>query len=131
MASLDMRVDGVDALVRDLAEAGDSLAAKLRPVVVKGAVNVKAAMRADMAGSRHFGQVARSITFDSRYGASLAEAEVGPETRGQTVGDLAHFAYFGGAHGGGGTVRDPQAALDEESPRFAAAVGSILDELLR
>ena len=42
------------------------------------------------------------------------------------MGDLAHIAYFGGSPAGGGTVRDPQAVLDEEAPRLEKALIDLL-----
>lgn len=114
----------------DLVEAGDKLAEKVKPVVARGAFNVKRSMQEDMRASTHFGQVARTITYDTRTGNGWIEAEVGPVTSGQVVGDLAHLAYFGGANGGGGTVRDPQNNLDEEAPRYEKAISDVLGDLL-
>lgn len=110
----------------DLVSAADGLLGRVKPVVAKGALNVKTSMQDDMKQSDHFKQVARSITYDVRDGQSFVEAEIGPKTAGQTVGDLAHLAYFGGAHGGGGTVRDPQGALDDEADNFERALGDVL-----
>lgn len=112
---------------RKLASRADIVKA-VKPVVSKGALNVKAGMRENMAASAHFGQVARSITYDTREGVDWAEAEVGPVTAGRVVGDLAHLAYFGGANNGGGAVRDPQAVLDEEAPRFFKALEDLAGE---
>ena len=120
-----------EVLAADLTHAArDDVREKVRAVVVKGAVNVKAAMRADMRTSRHFRQVAPKITFDTTVRANSVTCDVGPITQGQVVGDLAHFAYFGGANGGGGTVRDPQAALEDEAPQFFAAISDVLDALI-
>jgi hypothetical protein len=117
-------------LADSLNEAAGKALEAAKPVVAKGAMNVKQSMRDDMAASAHFGQVARSISYDTRSGATFVEAEVGPITKGKTVGDLAHFAYFGGAHGGGNTVRDPQGNLDDEAPKFLAALGDALGKVL-
>lgn len=120
----------ITKLAADLTRSGQTLPQKVRPVVQKGAVNVKAAMREDFKGSTHFAQVARSITYDSREGATFAEAEIGPVTAGQTVGDLAHIAYFGGSPSGGGSVRDPQEALDDEAPKFEKALLDLFEGIL-
>jgi hypothetical protein len=122
-------VDARDAFraAADLAGFADELAGAVKPVVAKAAVNVKATMQDDMRESAHFRQVATRISYDIRAGQGWAEAQIGPNTEGATVGDLAHFAYFGGANGGGGTVRDPLDAAMEEAPAFekymAALVG--------
>src|SRR5690349_19622219 len=97
MTGLSIDAAGFDKLARDLKRAGDTLPQRIRPVVQKGALNVKNGMRDDMRQSRHFRQVATSITYESRDTRSAAEAVVGPETAGQVVGDLAHLAYFGGS----------------------------------
>ena len=115
---------------RDLERSGVDIVKGVKPVVAKGALNVKNGMRADMAGSGHFGQVASSITYETRDGVGWAEAEVGPVTAGRTGGRLAHRAYLGGAPGGGGTVRDPQVVLDEEAPRFEKAITDVIEGLL-
>lgn len=128
-----MRIDAsdFDALAADLtAAARADLAAELGPVVSKAAVNVKAGMQADMAASQHFHQVAPSITYDRTVRVGGVEAEVGPETGGRVVGDLAHLAYFVGVNGGGGTVRDPEVHLEQEGPRFESAAGDVLDAFL-
>ena len=57
-------------------------------------------------------------------------AEIGPATGGRVVGDLAHLAYFGGANGGGGTVRDPEVHLEAEAPNLEEYAGKVLDDLL-
>ena len=119
-----------DGLADDLKGAADQVLDKVAPVVARGAVNVKATMREDMQSSRHFGQVAASISYDIERGSGWVEAEVGPVTEGRTVGDLAHFAYFGGSPGGGATVRDPQGNLDDEEPRFRNAINDVVGGLL-
>lgn len=128
--TFDVDASQVLALAADLKAAADDLVGAIKPAIAKGALNVKNAMRDDMAASAHFRQVARTITYDARAGQTWAEAEVGPVTAGQTVGDLAHIAYFGGARGGGGTVRDPQDAADDEAPRLEAAITAIIGDLL-
>lgn len=128
--SFDIDVSDLRQFGTDLNTAAANLIQRIKPAIAKGAVNVKAGMRADMEASEHFGQVARSITYESSSGATYAQAQIGPLTEGATVGDLAHFAYFGGALGGGGTVRDPQAVLDEEEPRLIDAVSAILGDVL-
>lgn len=77
------------------------LARHARPVVMKGATNIKKQLREEMGKSKHF-KAARYIDFEldeDGYGA-----EIGPIKEG--AGNLANIAYFGGAHGGGGTVPD-------------------------
>lgn len=130
MDAVEADLTELDAFGDELAASADQLLDAVKPVVAQGAMDVRTAMRADIAASPHFKQVARAITYDTRTGAGWVEAEIGPKTAGAVVGDLAHLAYFGGAHGGGGTVRDPQEALDDEAPYFEQALGDVLANLL-
>lgn len=106
-----------------LGKASSRMVAGAHKLVTKGAVNIKESMRADFRDSRHFRRAESLVTFD-QVGLT---AIIGPESKG--AGNLAHIAYFGGAHGGGGTVRDPQRAAEEEAPRFERALADLADEL--
>ena len=135
---MDLRFDAsdFDALARDLtAAAAADLLGQVESSVKAEAGNVKTAMRADMAASTHFGQVAHVIDYDVDRFTEHVRAEVGPRTAGKTVGDLAHIAYFGGSDGrgrakGGGTVPDPEIHLDAAADSLEGYVGKILDGLL-
>lgn len=116
----DMSVDD-GGLSASLGRIPARLVAEVHGVVTKGAVNIKNSMRDDVESSRHFRRIAPTISFD-QVGLS---ATIGPEKR--RAGNLANIAYFGGARGGGGTVRDPQRAADEEAPRFEKALLKIID----
>lgn len=130
---MDLRFDAsdFDRLASDLDRAaGSDLIGEIEPTIMRGAGNVQRGMKADMEQSRHFGQVTRAITFDvDRYQQHI-RAEIGPLSAGRQVGDLAHFAYFGGANGGGGTVPDPEYLLEQEAPNLEKYVGDILEGLL-
>lgn len=128
--SFDVDFSEIRAFAADLGKVSTAVALGVSGVVAKAAVNTKTTMRADMSKSAHFGQVARSINYDQRNGLGFSEAEIGPETGGRVVGDLAHIAYFGGARGGGGSVRDPQDAANEEAPKFEKALLNLADGLL-
>lgn len=128
MSNLDIDLSDLTRFGDDLVSAASNLLGLVKPVVARGAYQVKQSMQEQMKGSPHFKQVAPSITYDTRAGTTWVEAEVGPKTAGQVVGDLAGFAYFGGAHGGGNTVRDPQDDLDEEAPKFEKALGDALEQ---
>lgn len=130
MAGFSVDAPGFAKLSRDLVAAANRMPDKVQPVVAKGAVQIKGTMRDDMQASIHFGQVAPSISYDISADAGGVEAEIGPVTEGRTVGDLAHFAYFGAPNGGGGTVRDPQENLDDEAPQFLKALSDVLGDLL-
>ena len=99
----------------------------MRPVLTKGAVNVKNQLQAEARGSRHF-RFAGLINFEQHVTANTAEAEIGPRKVG--AGNLANIAYFGGSNGGGGTLPDPELALQAEAPAFEDQLGKALEGLL-
>lgn len=115
------------ALVGDLRSSANDLMGKVRPAIAKGALNVKKQMRDEAAQSQHF-RIAHTISYDLTGNRDFAQAEIGPVKGG--AGSLANIAYFGGAHGGGGTIPDPQGAADAEAPNLEKAIGDILAAIL-
>lgn len=124
-------VSQLRAFAVELGKVPAEVTVKVLPVVKKGAVNIRKAMQADFRKSRHFSQIARSINFDVNTDGAGVEAEIGPDKSVARAGaPLAHIAYWGGANGGGGTVRDPAQALADEAPRFESELGKLLDGIL-
>lgn len=124
--SIEFDMSEVRELMADWTRVPDMMAREGRPVVAKGASNIKDQLREEMGRSRHF-KAAKSISYDldnDGYGA-----EIGPTKTG--AGPIANIAYFGGSNGGGGTVPDPLGALEAEAPRFADALSKLAAELLR
>ena len=124
-----MAVDASElrALIADLREAPKLVRREARAVISKGALNIKNQMRDEVARSRHF-RFAHTVSYDIRVSGDTIEAEIGPETGG--VGSLAGFAYFGGVNGGGGTVPDPQGALDAEAPNVEKYLDALITKAL-
>lgn len=120
----------LDRLATELGQAPVEVAKGIAPVVRKGALNIKNQLRDEMGESTHFKQVVSSITYETHARGDGHEAEIGAVTQGKVVGDLAHFAYFGGANGGGGTVKDPEGALKDEAPRFIEALEDLIRDAL-
>lgn len=122
---MDVSIDArqVTALAAELAGAPARAVPGVRVAVEATAARVQAGMRADAKGSRHFGQIAGTITSDVR-GLS---AEIGPTHGG--AGSLANIYYFGTSRGGG--TGDLTGPLNREAPAFeaalaAAAAGAVL-----
>jgi len=116
MDGFDLDTSQVDALVVDLGKAGRKATLAAAAVIGRGALNIKAGMAADIAGSPHFKRVAASISYDVR-GLS---AEIGPEV-GRGAGSLAFIAAYG-------TSRTPAtwdhtAALRRELPNIEKFLG--------
>lgn len=114
-------------LAADLTKAGKVPQDKLVPIMSKAALNIKKQLRTEMAASRHFSQITKFISYDLVDGGDTVEAEIGPEATG--AGYLENIAYFGTARGGG-TVPDPQGALDKEAPNLEKYLLQLADGLL-
>lgn len=129
--ALDIDTSELRKLGVDLGDIAPELAVEARGVIQKAALVLKEDMRDDFEhGSDSFHQVARSVTYDTTLSPTGIEAEIGPITLGKVVGDLAHFAYFGGANGGGGTVPDPQYLLEREAKVVEGYLSEIVEKLL-
>ena len=115
------------ALAADLTSAPLRVALGARAVVFKGAMNVKSQLRREMGGSRSFKGFGRDIDFDLLDGGLTAE--IGPHSGRGNPGAGANIAYFGTSRGGG-TVPDPQGALDAEAVPFETAMGDLLGGIL-
>ena len=110
----------LDGLAKSFRAIPALMVPKMRGVVAKSAINTKKIMQKDAQGSRHFKQLARTISYDLKVhefaGDGVIEAEIGPSGGGSA--SLAGIAYFGTSRPGGGTVRNPEDAMLEEAPNF-------------
>lgn len=117
-----MSVDAsdLDGLARSFRKIPVEMVPKLKGVVTKSALNTKNIMRKDASSSKHFRQLARTISYDIKVnsfgGDGVIEGEVGPSGGGSA--SLAGIAYFGTSRAGGGTLRNPEDAMLEEAPNF-------------
>ena len=126
MTKIEIDMSEVREFAADMRQVDSRLARHLKPVVEKGAHNIKTQLQEEMRGSRHFAPVARGITYDivdGGYGAEIGPVKGSP-------GSLANIAYFGSSRGGGGTVADPRGALDAEVPRFERSLADVAADLM-
>jgi len=123
---------GLDGLAKSFRAIPAAMVPKLKGVVSKSAVNTKNLMRKDASGSKHFKQLARTISYDLKVhsfgGDGVIEAEVGPAGGG--AASLAGIAYFGTSRPGGGTLRNPEDAMLEEAPNFYEFAFQVTEGLL-
>lgn len=121
----------IHSLVADMTGVDSRLARWVRPVVEKGALNVKNDMQEKARNSKHFKGMAKGISYDMQQGGfgetGVYAAEIGP-TKG-SPGALGNIAYFGTSRGGG-TVEHPDAALQREAPKFSEALADLATDLV-
>ena len=121
--------DGARELLADLEALPAKVQREVPALVEKGAVNIKAQLREEMTLRTAKGEkrgLAESISYDMHDGGFVAE--IGPRKGGP--GSLANIAYFGGAHGGGGSAPDPRGALGAEAPLLEQALGDLVARIL-
>lgn len=129
MNTFDIDAREVTALAADLGRVASGALPLVDAVVKKGAQNITEEMRADAAGSRHFGQIAPSLSYDSNYRVGQVGYEIGPDRSRSPGARLANIAYFGGSNGGGGTL-DIDAPVRNEEPRMLKALDEALGRIL-
>jgi len=110
----------VRTAIADLTSVDSRLRPDVSMVVKRGATNIRHDLLAQMRSSLHFKGFA-DISFDMR---GDFEAEIGPNKGGPGSG--ANIAYFG-SWKGGGTVEDPEEALNREIPKFEDHLGDIAE----
>lgn len=124
----------LDDLAADLASSPERVMREIKQVVSKGALKIKDQLKKEAAGSQSFGRMAATINYELNATGNSVEAEIGPDKDVMTsrkkssrygpnsspgsAASLAGIAYFGGSRGGGGTLPDPQLALDAEESSF-------------
>lgn len=110
----------LQAFDKELGQIPEKYIKQIPGILAKGGMKIKTAMQKDLRKSKSFRPAARSIDYETigstGFGATHYAVEVGPNKSRHPAAALAGIAYFGGAKGGGGTVRDPAAALAEEAP---------------
>lgn len=107
-----MHIDSheLDELARRLTVASVRAPIKAANAVKKGAQNIKTAIKADLTSSGHTNFRRIPIAYEIRVEGMKVEADIAPV---KSVGGLANIAFFGGAHGGGGTHRFYEHGEDE------------------
>jgi hypothetical protein len=119
-------IEQTEALAADLAAAGERLEAAVKPVVAKGALNIKNAWRASASGLAHAPAYPYSITYDldATAGSGYVAAEIGPD-KDKKQGPLGNLIEFGSSKNP--PHLDGARALAAEDPRLVAALEAAVE----
>lgn len=128
MSGVHIDASELDALAVELGHVAGSAVPLVDAVMKKAAQNIADEMRADAQVSRHFRQVARTITYDRETRVGQVAYEIGPDRdRGASAG-LAG-AYLGWSNGGGGSL-SLDSPVEHEEPRLLRALDEALGRVL-
>ena len=99
----------------------------MRPVVQKGALNIKKDMQVDASGHPHFPYLPAAINYDTTATNSEIRAEIGPD-KDKRGGAIANVLYFGTSKNA--AVLDINGPLDSEEPKYLKAIENAIEDLL-
>lgn len=128
MSGTEFDTSELRAFTADLGDAAAKAGVEVRPVIQRGALNIKRQLVAEMGASDHFKGIAPSISYDTAIVTDGFEALIGPDPD-RAGGALENIAYFGSSRGGG-TVPDPLGALLAEVPNVERYLADALEDLL-
>jgi hypothetical protein len=115
----------------ELADAWDEAAAradeKLKPVVSRGALQIKKETQAKWAGHRHAPTLPAAVSYDLDEKGGALGAEIGPDKERSPAGPLGTIYEYGTPLNAPRPALNP--ALDNEEPRFENAVGDAAEKL--
>lgn len=117
----------VHELAQVLGQAADGAAKDVRPVVQKGALNIKTDARRRASGLSHAPRYPQSITYDSHETRTGAWAEIGPDVEKEGLqGYLGNVLEFGTTNNAPHPHIMP--AAEREEPRFIKALEDVAVE---
>jgi hypothetical protein len=120
-------VSDIRGLEEDMGKAVGDMLGKLRPVVQRGALNIKKDLQSEARGHPHFPHFPQAISYDTTETKSEVRAEIGPD-KDKRQGALGNLLYFGSSKNP--AVLDINGPLDREEPKFVKAVGDVIEDLL-
>lgn len=116
----------VNQLLADMGKMDDVLKA-VRPVVTKGATNIKNDWRKRWTGHPHIPALPRAINFDVAELGYRLSAEIGPD-KDRPQGPLGNVIEYGTSKNA--PIPGGAPALAAESPRFEKAIAEAAEKLL-
>lgn len=100
---------------------------RMRPVVSRGALNIKRGLQEDASGHPRFPSFPASISYDTKSNRSEISAEIGPD-KDKRQGALGNILYFGTSKNA--ATLDINGPLDREEPKFIQAIEDAIEDLL-
>ncbi len=122
-----MEVLGYSELVADLTAAPIEVAAGARPVLQKGALNIKTDWQQRASGLAHAPLYPASITYETDFVKGGWEAEIGPD-KDRPQGALGNLITYGSANNP--PSGDDIAVANAEAPRFEKAIADLAAKAL-
>lgn len=110
-----------------LGKSADDVFETMRPVVARGAFNIKKDMQADAQGHPHSPAFPSAISYDTKALRGQISAEIGPD-KDKRQGALGNILYFGTSKNP--AVLDINGPLDTEEPKFIKAIEDAIEDLL-
>lgn len=126
MSSIDIDTSELRKFAIDLGKIPDEVAGEIRPIVARGALNIKNQMIDEARGSDYFEPLADAMSYDTTVDADGVTGLIGPD-RDRSGGAGLLGAYFGWSKGGA-TVPDPIGALEAEVPNVERFIGDAIDK---
>jgi len=124
---IDFDASDMDALGADLARAAVEHPRRVRPIVQRGALNVKKDAQARSSGLAHAPHYPQAITYETSESPGKIEAVIGPD-KDRTQGALGNILEFG-------TSKNPPIphllpAAKAEEPRYIKAIQDVAEDIL-
>lgn len=119
---MDVDLSELHSFERDLGHVAGKALPAVEAILKRGAQNIKDDMADSARRSRYFRRIAETITYDRAASIGALTYEIGPDRDRGPAAKLANIAYFGGAHGGGGTL-DLDGPLEREEPKTLRELG--------
>ena len=126
---MDADLRELHALEVDLGRASGRVVDEADEVLERGALNIKDDLADSARRSKSFRRIAETISYDGKAAIGSISYEIGPDRERGGAAKLANIAYFGGAHGGGGTL-DLDGPLDREEPKTLRELARVMGGLL-
>jgi hypothetical protein len=125
--SAGVRVEGLDGLEDLLQTAQDTVLDETKPVVKRGAQNIKTDWRTRWHGLDNAPMLEYAVTYDTSVDGTRVSAEIGPDKarRQGALGNLIEYGSVNNAPHPGGSP-----ALDAEEPKFLKALEDMAARLL-